>query len=46
MKKIEYKAPEMEVLKLNYSANMLAGSFNENTEIPVSGEGGDSEPER
>ena len=46
MKKIEYKAPEMEVLKLTYSANMLAGSFNENTEIPVSGEGGDSEPER
>lgn len=46
MKKNVYNAPEMEVVKLTYSANMLAASFNENSEIPSGGEAGDSEPER
>ena len=46
MKKIEYIAPEMEVVKLAYSANMLAASFNENTDIPVTEEGGGGEQER
>ena len=46
MKKTAYKTPVMEVVKLAYSANILAGSFNENTELPISGEGGSEEPER
>ena len=46
MKKNVYIAPEMEIVKLTYSANMLAASFNENSEIPSGGEAGDSEPER
>ena len=46
MKKNVYIAPEMEIVKLTYSANMLAASFNESTETPITGEAGDSEPQR
>ena len=43
MKKNVYIAPEMEIVKLTYSANMLAASFNESTEIPSGGEAGDDD---
>ena len=46
MKKNVYIAPEMEIVKLTYSANMLAASFNENTETPITEEGGSEGPER
>jgi hypothetical protein len=44
----EYKTPEMEVVKLAYNTALLSDSdpFNENTDMPIEGEGGGSGPER
>ena len=45
MKKIEYKAPEMEVIKLNLQGNLMQMIVSSGEGQQIGGEGGeDSEP--